>query len=244
MAHFTMEFGEVLQLAGGSVVFAGEGDAENTEVVGGLFENIFTNYPIFDEAYRPRLNGLIIDRYYNQEIGHETVEKFKLQFRAMLNEIMPTYNKLYVANQQIVDPLRTIDIKTMSTNSGTQTQNTTGTSETETSTNSGSRSVYSDLPQTMLAGNEDYASNATDANAGTSVTGVGEETGNAETETEQTGETHTYGYQGSPAELLAAFRESFSNIDMLLLDELQPLFMMVWHSGDTFTGIERPYYAI
>lgn len=242
MATFTIEFGDALEIGGGRVVFAGEEMSENTHVVGGIFQDVFAKYPIFDEDYRERLNGLIIDRYYNQEIGHETVQKFRLQFRAKLNEIMPHYNRLYEANLSIVDPIQNVNITNTNTQQGTQTQSTESENDTETATHSGSRSVFSDLPQTMLAGNEDYAANATDANSGSSVTANATENTNAEIENEQSGESTTKGYQGSPTALFAEFRDSFMNIDVQLLDELQELFMQVWQSGDTFTQKERPHY--
>lgn len=244
MAHFTEEFGKVLEYENGKVVFAYEEDNDNTKVVGGMFEKVFERFPIFDEDYRERLVGLIIDRYYNQEIGHETPGKFRLQFRAKLNEIMPTYNKIYVAMQKEIDPYKTIDIKTVSSGEATQTISNTGTSSTETATKSDSRSVFSDLPQTMLAGNEDYAANATDANSGTGVTGQASETGNSQSENENLGESQTTGFQGSQTEMLALFIESLRNIDTLLLDELQPLFMSLFMNGDAYTQIESPHYNV
>lgn len=244
MAHFTMEFGEVLEAENGKVIFAYEDDNQHTMVVGGAFAKVFEKYPIFDEDYRDRLNGLIIDRYYNQEIGHETIGKFRLQFRSKLNEIMPSYNKLYLAAQKEIDPFKTMDIRSLSNNSGTQEQHTSGSSESNSTSRTGSRQVNSDLPQTMLAGNEDYASSAADANSNTTAEGTATEVGTGSTETTGEAENVTTGYNGSPAELLLLFIESTRNIDTMLLDELQPLFMTLFMNSDTFTSTEGNYYAI
>lgn len=241
MAHFTMEFGEAIELTGGIVEFANENDTGHSRIIGGAID--LSRYPIFNETYRPRLNGLIIDRFYNQEIGHETVSKFQLQLRAHLNENMPYFNRMYEAEILEIDPLRTVDLQTVTSNTGTQNSVANVAGETDTSTHSGSRSVYSDLPQTMLAGNEDYASNATDANTGASVNAENTETSSAETESTADGDSHTFGYQGNPSELIALYRENLANIDIMVLDSMTPLFMGVWHSGDTATRQDY-YYGI
>ena len=240
MPHFTIEFGEAVELLGGTIQFGNENDTGHSRIVGGALT--LDNYPIFDSAYRPRLNGLIIDRFYNQEIGHETVNKFKLQLRAHLNEHMPYFNRMYVAEMLEIDPLSTIDMRTIVSNSATQNVSANAENDTTTSTQSGSRSVFSDLPQTMLAGNEDYASNATDANTGASVDAKSDELSNSETESLSDSESHMSGYQGSASELIAQYKENLTNIDVMVLDSMNALFMGIWHSGDTATN-QGSYYG-
>lgn len=243
MAHFTMEFFEAVEITGGRIEFNGENgnDTGHTRIVGGAIN--LSKYPIFDEAYRPRLNGLIIDRFYNQEIAHETVNKFKLQLRAHLNETMPYFNRLYTAYTREIDPLSTIDLHTLTVNTANQTTSGTASNSTETQSKTGSRSVFSDLPQTMLAGNEDYASNATDANSGASVTAEAGESSSSETDSTSDGDTHVLGYQGHAGELLAAYRDTLTNIDTLVLDSMQPLFMGIWHSSENATLNQGYYYG-
>ena len=54
MADFTMELREVMQ----------------------FYDIGLTDYPIFDEDYRPVLNQRIIDDFFFQEIGYESCEIF------------------------------------------------------------------------------------------------------------------------------------------------------------------------
>lgn len=61
----------------------------------------FPNYPIFDEAYRIYLNKLIAKTYFTREIAFETVGRWKLAFEAEMLKIMPYYNDLYLANEDI-----------------------------------------------------------------------------------------------------------------------------------------------
>ena len=60
-----------------------------------LFQTGDDAYPIAFETHRDELNKKIIDRYYFDEIGHETEERFKHRFNTKMREIMPFYNLLY-----------------------------------------------------------------------------------------------------------------------------------------------------
>lgn len=67
------------------------------DVIAACRSSIFGNYPIFDEAYRPTLETMILKHYYMWEIGAETVGLFKLWLNERMNEIMPKYNLMYSA---------------------------------------------------------------------------------------------------------------------------------------------------
>src|SRR5690606_28257659 len=107
--------------------------------------------------YRPFLNGRIIDRYWNREIGLETIEMFQLAMRRKMNEIMPYYNQLYLSTEVEYNPLSTIDIKTVSTGNMVQEAESTAVNTGQSESTAASRSVGSDTPQTMLSGDGDYA---------------------------------------------------------------------------------------
>ena len=144
---------------------------------------------------------------------------------------------------------QTGDTSSHSSSETDQTQ--TGTTLTDTA--SKSRAVTQDLPQTRLAGNGDYATAAQDNIATTGVknrqdgsgrTSVrGEDTGSTTSSgtsksagrTDQSSDNRTTGYQGHTAALIAAWRETFINVDMMVVNELNELFMQIWSSGDPFT---------
>ena len=62
-----------------------------------------TSYPIFDEAYRNTLNNNILNYYLESEIGFETAELFKRILNDRMNLIMPKYNKMYLAEAQLIN---------------------------------------------------------------------------------------------------------------------------------------------
>ncbi len=67
-----------------------------------------SDYPIFDESYRQSLNDKIIRHYYFQEIGDETVARFRWHLRSTMWEQMPYFNQLYNSLNLITDPLTNV----------------------------------------------------------------------------------------------------------------------------------------
>ena len=189
------------------------------------------HYPLFDENHREALNQKIVDHFYNREIGQETISMFKLALRRKLNEIMPLYNQHYAASAIQFNVLETINMDTTGTANGTVTG--TGHSTTTSGSDAKSRAVASETPQTMLAGSEDYATSAQDNISNTAATGAADE--NSTQDQTQTTDSKVKGYQGNPALIIYQYRETLVNIDMMIINELEPLFMQIWANGDSFT---------
>lgn len=183
------------------------------------------DYPIFDEEYREELNNKIIRHYYMREIGAETFELFKLYLRRTMIEIMPYYNKLYLSEQlSITDPLNDIDMHydRIWEDSG---NNSTSTASTDTN-----RNIYQDTPMSLLDNTTaptiqgmDYATNVTYNN--------GTMNNNAISNTARDGSSsdHEFGHKQNQSELLKKYRDTFLNIDMLIIDELEVCFFKLWN---------------
>jgi len=188
-------------------------------------------YPLFDEAYRAELNDKIIAHYNEQEIGHETDSMFRYAMRRKMNEVMPLFNQHYRASQISIDPLRTVDIHNIGENK--ETSEGTDTSTTESTTTAGGRVVASNTPQVRLSGNGDYATSAQDSNSTTDAGGTASATNNRDNTA--TNNNVTTGYQGNPAELIWSLRQSFVNVDMMVIESLTELFSLIWDTGEEFT---------
>ena len=211
------------------------------------------DYPVLGEEYRTRLNAKIIDQYINREIGQETFSLFRHAMRRKMAQIMPQYNQLYATETLVVDPLRTIDIHTLSTDTREQTQagetvsESEGVSNTVTGTGSKSRNVGSDTPQVLLSGQGNYASSAADSISDATATADGTENAsnttnqNATTTDNNVMDSRVTGWQGSQAQLISDFRAIILNIDMMIVNELETLFMGVWNNGDSYTPNQRGY---
>lgn len=110
MSKFTTEVRYICEFEAGLTESKGFNDVD--DIVEEARGNIFKNYPIFDENYRPTLECNILRHYYTREIGFETVGLWKLHLNNRMNEIMPKYNKLYESALLSFDPLSDTDLKT------------------------------------------------------------------------------------------------------------------------------------
>lgn len=190
------------------------------------------DYPIFDPAYRETLNKKIIDRYHSREIGHETIGRFVFAMRRKMNEIMPLYNDLYRSTRIQFDPLVTMDIRTISTGESVTDAEASSNSATNSVTDSKSRAVSSSTPQVPLSGNGDYATGMNDSSGDSRVEGSGTDASESKTEEQSNTESHSVGYQGSPAALIAEYRRTLINIDLAIIEDLEELFYGLWDNGD------------
>lgn len=235
MSKYSTEVRFICETAAGLIESKGYNDIESiiNKAVNSIFES---DIPFFDNDYGIKLEKKILRHYYTREIGFETVGLWKLQINTTMKEIMPYYNKLYKTEMYKYDPLSDFDytIKTDSNDIRTDdlTKSNMGTQEVKT----GDKNVnkFSDTPQGGLEDVESgaYLTNATIDNSEGSSNRTDNLTekntgtvGNVIDRTE-----HRFGKQGSKsyAEMIMQERESFLNIDMQVIEELNDLFMLVW----------------
>ena len=181
-------------------------------------------YPIFDESYRAGLNAKIIEHYYFREIGLETAGLFKRFLNRKMNEIMPYYNQLYMSTLISFDPLATKNV----TETLSRFQTATATTDTASTGSNTGQKVYSETPQGLLA-LEDVSANiyATtvdqDKSEGTASTNA--QSSNNANENQSRSQV---GFDGVASELLLKYRQTFLNIDIMIIEDLQDLFMKIW----------------
>lgn len=92
----------------------------------------------FDDEQRDRFWGKFQQHYFYREIGEIPYKRWKDNLLAKIAFLMPKYKLLYEVLKKGVDPMQVYDDYGKS------------------------RNIYSDFPQTMLSGNEDYASTGND----------------------------------------------------------------------------------
>ena len=250
MSKYTTEVRFICETASGLGESKGYADVDT--IITNAIPKIFTfTFPIFDENYRTVLEKKILKHFYTREISEETVGLWKLRLDAKLNEIMPYYNKLYNSELLEFDPLYTAnltrkkktdyDSNRNTSNNGTvnSTSNSNG-SGTGTNTNVG-LDLYSDTPQGSITNveNETYLTNArkTTDTGNSSSTTSNSTTGNvtnSDTGTDALNSTEDYletviGFEGSSAsDLLIKYRDTFLNIDMMVIGDLETLFFQLW----------------
>lgn len=223
-------------------------------LVEGNYDLGLKDYPIFDESYREQLNNKIIQHYYFREIGFETEALFKNRLNQKMNEIMPYYNQMYESSKLKIDPLSTIDLEEVfsrkSKTTGEGTSSTSGTGNNTNNFNStdttdyGKISKFSDIAQAQTTPNEilndKYLTSATvddgqdkNTNTGTNTSQTESTTSGTSTDERNLDEDTTLTRKGnngtaSESELLNMYRETFLNIDMMIIDDLDELFLGIW----------------
>lgn len=207
-----------------------------------LMENGFNfglqKYPIFNEEYRPILNQKILNHYRFREIGFETAELFKVYLNTKMDEIMPYYNQLYKSELIEFNPLENVKQNEVFKSDFNGVQNNISVSDgtSDTTTCNDSLDISSDTPQGFLVAeninNSTWATNADKFHGNSEDNNKTHLSGNSDTTTENyqnyekviTGKTPGENF----SEMLLKYRETFLNIDMLIINELSDLFMNIY----------------
>lgn len=247
MSKYTTEVRYICENACGLSESVGFNDVQT--VIEKARSKIFNfDYPIFDESYRATLETLILRHFYTREIGFETVGVWKLKLCDKLNVIMPYYNKWYESELIKFNPLWDTDYtrkgnitdKNNSTTNGKTSGKATDNGKVTSNSTNKNVSKYSDTPQGSIADleNETYLTNATITDNTGNTTDITENTNvnSATSETKREANNlneYLETVQGNRGvfdngTMLKHYRDTFVNINKLVLDELEVLFMLLW----------------
>lgn len=175
----------------------------------------------------------VLDHYWLRQIGQETAGRWLHYFRSRIREIMPYYIQLYKSQELMAsldDPFGNVDITETfeEESSGTSTTENSGTSTGSASANAVKK--FSNTPQGSVENLDSYLTEATVDNA--------TETSDAETSATSSGESsgttrHTLTRKGNQgvntyAHDMKELRETFLNIDRMIINELKDLFLQVY----------------
>lgn len=188
------------------------------------------DYPIFNEEYRETLNEKIINHFRYREIGQETPALFNHYLRITMIEIMPYYNQRYESQLIEFDPLNNVKMKE------TFKRLSDGTSRSQDertgSNTANNRTIFEDTPNGAIDKIETpyggYATsiNFEDIKSSDTNKGVSSSTGEQREEYERLTEGSSAGLPFSKA--IDQLRETFINVDMEVIAELEDLFMLVY----------------
>lgn len=254
MSKYTTEVRFICESYAGETESQGSSKVE--EIISKARPHVFDfPYPIFDEEYRETLETKILRHFYTREIGQETVGLWKLQLSIKLNDIMPYYNQLYASTVIEFDPMTDVNYEHSGTDSMSisasasetgSNANSLSTSESGSTSSSSEGSMwdlYQDTPQNGLIGvdtmqyltNADRQTNngrtsASDVNAIASHGNGSFQNQNIKAELDRKDYLERYkGYRSNnPSKLLSDFRDTFLNIDLMIIGELEKLFFQLW----------------
>lgn len=250
MSKYTTELRFYLETLAG----LDESTSNVASVIDSTWDKVFNfDFPIYDINYKETLCKKILLHYYTREIGSETVGLWKLRLQTKMNEIMPYYNRLYIALADEFNILYSADmmISREHADSEDSTRDFTNSSNSKTTGNDTSNTTQSgedsntnrflDTPQGGLNGilDSDYLTNATIVDSTNSSKSAVEN--EHSTTSENSGKSkdvfdldksgtsfeHRYGSDDRYTAVEKYNAELF-NIDMRIINELSELFMKLW----------------
>ena len=178
--------------------------------------NIFDfEYPFYNEEYRKTFEQHFIDHFYYDEIGQETVARFKHRLRIKFNLIMPYWNKILLADaleQRILD---NYDV--------TETYTRNVTSNTNATNESVNKNLESETPTTKTDFEQvDYFSNI--------VKDIGNNTSNVNNSNNEHWERRMQGNIGvqTDADAIIKYWQSLRQIEIEIFNQCNDLFMEVY----------------
>lgn len=216
------------------------------------------DYPsYYKDEEKKAFEQKVIDHFYFRQIGQETPARWLHYFRTRIREIMPYYLDIYKSVElfkSVEDPLESYNLtetyKESASGSGSSSDNSTsetsttssGHSESSINENLNNERKHSDTPQGSITNLDEYMTEGTltkDTNTRDSSddsTGQTEgisnvnASGTTSSESERSYELSRRGNIGVQplGQEIKILREAYINVDMMIINELNDLFLGVY----------------
>ena len=184
-------------------------------------------YNLYDNDLKPWFEEKFYQHFMFYEIGFDTIGMFKQRLMSKLNDIFPYYKQLYETEIRAkgIDFMLNKDLKESYVRELTSNSN----SNQESNVTSNGLSTAGQLTPSLIANSQKidkFMDSAQKDNSSSNSTSTGESTGNSK-------EEYTLTSQGnigitSSAELLTKWRETLLNIDLMIFEECNDLFMQIF----------------
>lgn len=198
------------------------------------------DYPFYtsDKQAKKEFEELFINRYYFHEIGAETVDRWKQMLKARLMLKMPYYTQLYQTQWERVgkDMMNSKDLTETTTRKMESMDSSNGSTSHKTSSSgradgTGEESNISDgvnlvkLDEGNRTGMNKSSSTSSGSSSGSSSSNT-----LSNSDLEETITFHSYGDIGiqTPAYAITEWRKVIININEMLINELDDLFMKIY----------------
>ena len=184
-------------------------------------------YNLYDNDLKPWFQEKFFQHFMFYEIGFDTIGMFKQRLMSKLNDIFPYYKQLYETEIRTkgIDFMLNKDLKESYVRELTSNSN----SNQESNVSSNSLSTAGQLTPSLIANSQKidkFMDSAQKDNTSSNSSSTGESNGNSK-------EEYTLTSQGnigitSSAELLTKWRETLLNIDLMIFEECNDLFMQIF----------------
>ena len=184
-------------------------------------------YNLYNNDLKPWFEEKFFQHFMFYEIGFDTIGMFKQRLMSKLNDIFPYYKQLYETEIRAkgIDFMLNKDLKESYIRELTSNSN----SNQESNVTSNGLSTAGQLTPSLIANSQKidkFMDTAQKDNSSSNSTSSGESNGNSR-------EEYTLTSQGnigitSSAELLTKWRETILNIDLMIFEECNDLFMQIF----------------
>lgn len=202
---------------------------EINQIVNDLDFKLFDfDYNLYDNELKSAFEKKFIDHFYFYEIGLTPIARFKKALQIKLNDIFPYYKQLYETELRCkdIDFMLNKDLKEQYTRelTGNSSVNQSSTS----TSNDTSLNINNDTPQNKIDDLDQFMTSASKNTDNSTMNSSG--TNNAENNSTETYSLVSQGNIGvtSSAELLEKWRSVLINIDQLIFEECNDLFMLIY----------------
>ena len=184
-------------------------------------------YNLYNNDLKPWFEEKFFQHFMFYEIGFDTIGMFKQRLMSKLNDIYPYYRELYetMIRSKGIDFMLNKDLKESYVRELTSNSN----SNQESNVTSNGLSTAGQLTPSLIANSQKidkFMDSVQKDNGSSNSTSSGESNGNSK-------EQYTLTSQGnigitSSAELLTKWRETILNIDLMIFEECNDLFMQIF----------------
>ena len=184
-------------------------------------------YNLYNNDLKPWFEEKFFQHFMFYEIGFDTIGMFKQRLMSKLNDIYPYYKQLYETEirSKGIDFMLNKDLKESYVRELTSNSN----SNQESNVTSNGLSTAGQLTPSLIANSQKidkFMDSAQKDNSSSNSTSSGKSNGNSK-------EEYTLTSQGnigitSSAELLTKWRETLLNIDLMIFEECNDLFMQIF----------------
>lgn len=202
---------------------------EINQLVNDLDFNLFDfEYNLYDNELKSVFEKKFIDHFYFYEIGLTPIARFKKALQIKLNDIYPYFKQLYQTELRCndIDFMLNKDLKEQYTRelTGNSLVNQSSTSTTKDT----SLNINNDTPQNKIDDLDQFMTSASKNTDNSTMNSNG--TNSAENNSTETYSLVSQGNIGvtSSAELLEKWRNVLINIDQLIFNECNDLFMLIY----------------
>lgn len=202
---------------------------EINQIVNDLDFKLFDfDYNLYDNELKSAFEKKFIDHFYFYEIGLTPIARFKKALQNKLNDIYPYFKQLYETELRCkdIDFMLNKDLKEQYTRelTGNSSVNQSSTS----TSNDTSLNINNDTPQNKIDDLDQFMTSASKNTDNSTMNSSG--TNSAENNSIETYSLVSQGNIGvtSSAELLDKWRSVLINIDQMIFDECNDLFMLIY----------------